>query len=197
MTRHTTISEALTISSAYQNSLEGYLPSCLDDQFVIPNVPESVAASHKTYSAPPGQSRELEVACDCIACFHTRFFQAIKTPGWFTCSIHGCEDYFCRNNQFASHYYNKHLHREEGKYPCTASNCKHAFKRGSDLFRHNKAVHCLRAEKFPCNVIGCKYGGDNGFTRKDKLKSHVKNAHEGKLPVNQPPRAIQPKVQKK
>jgi len=29
-------------------------------------------------------------------------------------------------------------------------------------------------------VIGCKYGGDNDFPRKDKLKSHFKNVREGK-----------------
>ncbi|MCJ1238311.1 hypothetical protein MMC14_006300 [Varicellaria rhodocarpa] len=190
---------ASTTVSAYQNVSEARLPSLWNDRFAMPNSPESAALSHESYGGSPDQSSKLEAACDCINCNHTNYYEArqgLRCHGLFTCPISECGDIYNGGSYFKSHFYEKHLRQEKGKYSCTAPNCKHAFKRPSDLIRHNKVVHCLRAEKFPCNVIGCKYGGDNGFTRKDKLKSHMKNAHEGKFPVNQPPRAIQPKVQK-
>ena len=68
----------------------------------------------------------------------------------------------------------------DGKYRCNASNCTKAFKRFDDLIRHVSAKHCENPQKFPCPLLWCKYSGDNGFTRRDKLKSHYKNVHEGK-----------------
>ncbi|KAL8803248.1 MAG: hypothetical protein Q9182_003279 [Xanthomendoza sp. 2 TL-2023] len=37
-----------------------------------------------------------------------------------------------------------------------------------------------RVAKHPCNFPGCERGGDNGFPRKDKLKSHFENVHRGR-----------------
>lgn len=82
-----------------------------------------------------------------------------------------------------------------GNYKCTAQYCPRAgkpFKRLPDLIRHCKGAHCKRPEKFPCQVIGCKYSGDRGFTRKDKLKSHVKNIHDGEFVPGKAMRKIQP-----
>lgn len=71
------------------------------------------------------------------------------------------------------HYY------QSGRYVCQIENCKSTFQRPNDMVRHHRSQHCARREKYPCNVIGCKYSGDNGFARKDKLRSHYKNVHEG------------------
>ncbi|KAL8680435.1 MAG: hypothetical protein Q9186_003395 [Xanthomendoza sp. 1 TL-2023] len=46
--------------------------------------------------------------------------------------------------------------------------------------------------KYPCGFPGCERGGDNGFPRKDKLKSHFENVHRGRgIPPKQP-RALAP-----
>ncbi|KAL8938199.1 MAG: hypothetical protein Q9216_004026 [Gyalolechia sp. 2 TL-2023] len=81
----------------------------------------------------------------------------------------------------------------EGLYRCDAPDCNHKYKRWSDLQRHTSTSHCLNAKKFPCNYPGCERGGDNGFPRKDKLKSHFDNVHHGVgIPPRQP-RALMPK----
>ena len=92
---------------------------------------------------------------------------------------------------------------KRGQYCCREEGCSATTKKFSDLRRHYRGSHCINAQKFPCTMIGCKYGGDNGFTRKDKLKSHYRNAHQGKLipgKYNQPikmkataPQTIKPK----
>ena len=60
-----------------------------------------------------------------------------------------------------------------GKYTCAEKDGGLATKRWSDFLRHATTRHCANAEekKFPCTVVGCKYGGGNGFRRKDKLKN--------------------------
>lgn len=78
-------------------------------------------------------------------------------------------------------------------YCCDASGCTHKCKRWADLERHASTSHCLNAKKFPCKYPGCERGGDNGFPRKDKLKSHFENVHRGVgIPPKQP-RALVPK----
>lgn len=73
---------------------------------------------------------------------------------------------------------------ENGSYPCRVPNCARRFKRMPDLMRHY-SIYCTRADKFPCDVIGCKFGGDNGFPRKDKLRDHKRKVHEGKAAPDQ------------
>ena len=70
-----------------------------------------------------------------------------------------------------------------GKYSCAEPNCDTTTKKFSDLKRHYAGKHCVNATKtlHPCPVPYCQYGGKNGFKRKDKLKSHYKNIHEGKM----------------
>lgn len=67
-----------------------------------------------------------------------------------------------------------------GKYFCREARCTSCFNRWEDLIRHTKSKHCLNPPRFYCSFIGCQYH-EGGFTRKDKLQSHCKNAHRGPL----------------
>lgn len=72
----------------------------------------------------------------------------------------------------------RHDGRHDGQFRCIEDRCDYGAKRWPDLKRHYTSKHCLNPKtKFPCPEIGCKYGGDNGFTRKDKLKSHRDKVH--------------------
>lgn len=55
---------------------------------------------------------------------------------------------------------------------------------------------CSNPKKFPCPALDCKYNGDNGFARKDKLTSHWKKVHQTVASTSasssKAPRAIQP-----
>lgn len=81
----------------------------------------------------------------------------------------------------------------EGLYRCDAPGCTHRCKRWADLERHTSTSHCLNAKKFPCKYPGCERAGDNGFPRKDKLKSHFENVHRGVGIPPKHPRALVPK----
>lgn len=78
-------------------------------------------------------------------------------------------------------------------YHCDIVGCSHKSKRWGDLERHILTRHCSETAKHPCSFPGCERGGENGFPRKDKLKSHVENVHRGRgIPPKQP-RALAPK----
>ena len=83
---------------------------------------------------------------------------------------------------------------QSGKYTCLELDCQVVTKHFGDLRRHYKAKHCTNPnkEQFPCPVVWCKYSGDNGFARKDKLKSHYKNIHEGKAGLAKAGRVLKP-----
>jgi len=69
--------------------------------------------------------------------------------------------------------------KHQGRYKCAEGDCGHLTKEWRDLKRHYRAKHCTKTPDFPCDVLGCKFGGENGFHRKDKLASHYKNIHQG------------------
>lgn len=81
-----------------------------------------------------------------------------------------------------------------GKYTCLEQNCQAVTKNFGDLKRHYKTNHCTSPDKqqFPCPKPWCKYSGSNGFARKDKLKSHYQNVHEGKPGPVKAGRVIKP-----
>lgn len=56
--------------------------------------------------------------------------------------------------------------------------CSRTFTRPSDLQRHVKK-HVPGGKPFECSEPGCKYKGELGFYRKDKLLSHMRNRHSG------------------
>ena len=54
--------------------------------------------------------------------------------------------------------------------------CATSFGRSSDLKRH-ALKHQSGPRPFSCPSDGCPYKGAKGFTRKDKMRDHVKNMH--------------------
>jgi len=138
--------------------------------------------------------------CECLSCLHlgqdtassSDYFHrdrtACRVPGFAGCVTSSP----VRTHR--EHERDHFLHDEH--YMCNSSGCKRSFTRWEDLVRHSLNKHCLNPERFPCLEIGCKYSGENGFVRKDKLKSHYKNAHEGKPRFAQRgvPRLVQPAV---
>lgn len=72
----------------------------------------------------------------------------------------------------------KSHYEHHGGYKCAEGDCGHLAKEFRDLKRHYQAKHCTKTPEFSCDVLGCKYGGENGFHRKDKLASHYKNMHQ-------------------
>lgn len=58
------------------------------------------------------------------------------------------------------------------------STCNQTFSRHSDLQRHAKK-HNPSAKIFDCLHQGCKYKGQHGFYREDKLLSHMRTRHTG------------------
>lgn len=90
---------------------------------------------------------------------------------------------------YQSHY------RKLGKFPCTEERCKYSTRRFSDLKRHVGSKHCTRPIKaFSCPILWCKHNGKDGFARKDKLNSHYKTVHGGKLMPGKANQPIKPKV---
>ena len=135
--------------------------------------------------APGAGQQQLSVAsngCHCIVCAGVG-----KKVDWFLwpkpCRVPGCSvpdhDKIQWNKILkteASHFRTA----GEAKFNCAENDCTVAVSSITDLRRHYTNKHCTKSEKFPCPLIWCKYSGDNGFKRKDKLKSHYRNAHEGK-----------------
>ncbi|MCJ1465855.1 hypothetical protein MMC07_004474 [Pseudocyphellaria aurata] len=134
--------------------------------------------------------------CTCISCFVKEPREFRKTSSKVYHCIVGCsfecESWYAlrRRNHLETHFY----HRQDEKYHCIAPHCNQTFGRWGELTRHNK-THCLRPKKFACDVLGCKYSGDNGFIRHDKLLSHKRNVHVGKAPPSQLMRTLKAKPQ--
>ena len=79
------------------------------------------------------------------------------------------------------HLFGPQLCSDKDKYRCAVQGCQFFSVRRSGLRRHHAAKHCTQPKRFPCLEPYCKYGGDNGFIRPDKLKEHQKKIHEGKF----------------
>ena len=79
-------------------------------------------------------------------------------------------------------------------YTCKNDRCQIRSKRKDDVKRHYATVHCKNPQRYPCHVIGCPFGGENGFTRKDKLTSHMKSTHKGLPHPGKRLQAIKPKA---
>lgn len=150
---------------------------------------------------PNGSSSQED--CTCISCLGIviRKPMAASSDGSFGCRFPGCPyryDYHWINwyDYPAAPFYEheKSHYGQTGKYICLEQTCQVATKNFGDLKRHDKAKHCSNPtkEQFPCPVLWCKYSGNNGFARKDKLKSHYKNIHEGKPGPVKAGRVIKP-----
>lgn len=149
---------------------------------------------------PNGSSSQED--CTCISCLGIgiRKGLASSSGGSFGCRFPGCP-YRYNHHPFWYSYptapfyeHEKSHYGQTGKYICLEQTCQVATKNFGDLKRHDKAKHCSNPtkEQFPCPVLECKYSGNNGFARKDKLKSHYKNIHEGKPGPVKAGRVIKP-----
>ena len=78
------------------------------------------------------------------------------------------------------------------RHTCPAKSCDFITKRWSDLIRHCAAKQCTNRQKFSYPMPWCKYSGERDFQRKDKLKNHYKNIHEGRTTTGQPLKTTKP-----
>ena len=152
-------------------------------------------------SAAPGSSRE----CSCITCVDLGSPRdVIRYEGSLNdrCRLPGCKFsagalYIYRYGaEWAARKHEKNHFRHDGQFRCIEDRCVYGAKRWPDLKRHYTSKHCLNPKtKFPCPEIGCKYGGDNGFIRKDKLKSHREKVHEKRAKPQNRSRVSKPNAQ--
>ena len=64
---------------------------------------------------------------------------------------------------------------QDARHICPQPDCMKSFHRASDLKRHS--LKHEESKPFNCEVHGCKYNGERGFYRRDKLLSHQRNVH--------------------
>ncbi|KAI5853272.1 hypothetical protein DFP73DRAFT_36534 [Morchella snyderi] len=68
------------------------------------------------------------------------------------------------------------------RYRCSVRGCNLQFKRRAEMDRHKESVH-QPSPGHLCPILGCNRGvPDNGFSRKDNLRQHLKLKHEVKFP---------------
>lgn len=129
--------------------------------------------------------------CTCILCMK------IGTVDWESyrhsrkCRIVGCtnaRNFYSYNTDLFQH--EKTHFKDNGKYHCREVRCTSSYNRWDDLLRHTKTKHCLNSPRFYCSEIDCQYHSGNGFTRKDKLRSHYKNMHQGRPKFTRPAKPI-------
>jgi len=140
--------------------------------------------------------------CACINCLRVGLNRktSLNDIG-LVCRVSGCA--YVQVEWIRVHLKGGALHHERshfgqpGKYACAEKGCKAVVKKFSDLKRHYAGQHCTNPQgtKHACPIVGCKYSGNNGFARKDKLTSHYKNMHEGRMALpGKSYKAIMPKT---
>ena len=127
--------------------------------------------------------------CSCVPCVYLPLETEV-VENEFQCRFSGCNyvsfKFAAENSQWWRLYcarlalkHEKTHFRHAGRFRCIEDRCIYTAERWSDFKRHYTAKHCLSPKvKFPCPEIDCKYSGDKGFIRKDKLKSHHAKVHE-------------------
>ena len=150
-------------------------------------------------------TRHSNNECLCLKCARIGTSQLYLDPsrGFISiqCRYPGCKTRYIFFPYRGSHQDREgHLHERShyealGNYHCREDHCSAKAKSWNDLIRHTKSTHCKRSTKIPCPYAWCKRGGDNGFPRKDKLTSHIRNVHEGKMLTGEAGRSIKPAAQ--
>ena len=131
-----------------------------------------------------------ETICKVTHCLSCRGY-FYSDPSEIRCRYQGCSE---TSRDYWSYHYHLKADHHDLRIHCLQPNCKFSTKRLSDLRRHYTVKHCQAPEIFACPSSGCKYNGDNGFARKDKLMSHQRKMHKGEncAAPRSGPRAIQP-----
>ena len=147
-------------------------------------IKEEIGDNHSFFEpyAPGYSSTRTFAACLCVDCL-------LAGPSFTRYNQNQCRLAFCTfvgfgvSGKGGSEEHERSHFGQSGKYTCAEPGCHTTTKKFSDLKRHYAGRHCIdpKKAKFPCPVLDCKYSGDNGFARKDKLKSPYKNVHERKL----------------
>ena len=130
--------------------------------------------------------------CTCITCLRIGMpkQRLIVEP----CRFAGCQDPNCYENASYWHYLYPGKDNSKHNYRCLEGACAATFHDFADLRRHYTVKHCKKPQRFPWPLLWCKYSRDNGFKRKDKLKSHHNNVHKNRVAPGQPLRPIMPAV---
>ena len=154
--------------------------------------------------------------CTCASCLSHRYlpqdlFKWLeKFPNtkasFFECRVPGCQ-WTTKDSTSSSDWrtalyyliYHESLqgpanhYGKPGDWRCREVACKFGTKRFSDFKRHSSSKHCIKPKNLGCPVLECKYH-QLGFTRKDKLKSHLDKVHKGNFRPGKPNQVIKPKV---
>ena len=193
--------EATSISSSPLSSLPVGKPDEADDKITVADIDRL-----------RGTNRDR--VCACLNCLDSPFpficsagfpdrFPALR---YVSCRVEGCTWIQKRFNypytairevfQHEEDHFREATRDRDGKliYTCKNDRCQIRTKRKDDVKRHYATVHCKNPERFPCRVIGCPFDGENGFTRKDKLTSHMKSTHKGLPHPGKRLQAIKPKA---
>ena len=147
--------------------------------------------------------------CVCLGCLcwpTNEKFLMVPRPVNVSCRIPDCswichfENFGYSRNYIIHHEEDHFFERTPGRdgftciFTCKHEHCIYTTKRSSDIKRHYAAKHCKNAKKFPCTVIGCKFSGDNGFSRKDKMRDHLKAGHRSIFTPGKPVQTIKSKA---
>ena len=191
--------EARLTSSSALRSVPVRKPDEADDKITVADIDRVFGINH-------------DRVCSCLNCLNCsnplsisflelqNRFPALQ---YMSCRIEGCtwiqdHPYWVKWKVFRHEesHFREETRDKDGKliFTCKDDRCQIRTKRRDDVKRHYATVHCKNPERFPCHVIGCPFGGENGFTRKDKLTSHMKSTHKG-LPIpGKRYQAIKPKT---
>lgn len=137
--------------------------------------------------------------CSCMRCLCLGTKHGfIGDESMLVCRFPSCQERrFGASEGYARHDVAKHEKKHFGKagdYHCFQEGCKVITKKFSDLRRHCLSGHCTNVTRFPCPIIGCKRGGDNGFIRKDRMESHRRDTDHGERATGKAFRPIKPKA---
>ena len=146
--------------------------------------------------------------CVCLGCMcwlTNENFPRLSRSVKVSCRIPHCSWFHIEHRTWTKYFLKKIIveHEEEhffertpgrDAFTCKHEHCIYTTKRFSDIKRHYAAKHCKNAKKFPCTVIGCKFSGDNGFSRKDKMRDHLKAGHRSMFTPGKPVQTIKSKA---
>ena len=207
MTQESLESATLGHAQSPAEAIPGYSAAITANGDITPVTPAPVSSQVGVDIPSSGQassSTSPSQKCACLLCLGISTYDSTSVGTWH-CRFASCNWGYKNPSTGFKWWMNLDRRKHEkthyrldpklsqSTFSCPVENCRFSSKRWSDLLRHTSAKHCYNPAKFTCSVIGCKYNGEgNGFIRKDKLKDHYKNMHQGQRVPSQAVRAIEP-----